>query len=223
MRVLIIEDDKRLANSTKNLLAGKGFEVECICDGKDAEAFAETGIYDFLILNMSLPEIDGPALIRRVRAAHRATPIIAVSARPCAEDEIDAINAGADYFLAKPFEDRMLLAYTNALMRRYGAQEDVLRRGDTYLLLCDATLHCREKSVRISAKECEVMRLMLSYGEQIVPKEVILSRVWGLNTTAVENHVEVYIGMLRKKLQAVDSDLQIIAARRLGYRVVRLR
>lgn len=219
MRLLIIEDDRHLADSMSKMLTGKGFEVNCVYSGGEAEVNVATGVYDFLIMNVTLPECDGLALMRRARKLHRATPIIAISTRPCAEDEVEALNAGADYFLAKPFENRMMLAYVNALVRRYGAKEETLSKGDTYLVLCDATLHYRDNSVRVSAKECEVMRLLLSYGDGIIPKEVILSRIWGLDTSAVENHVEVYIGMLRKKLAAVGSDLRIVAARRLGYRV----
>ena len=119
--------------------------------------------------------------------------------------------------MTKPFDSRELLACINALLRRQGNQVDELTYGNTALDLASSTLVCGEKSLRLSAREFEVMRFLLQARDRNVSKEAILSKVWGFDSNAVENHVEVYVGFLRKKLNSIGSNLKIVAARRLGY------
>ena len=140
-----------------------------------------------------------------------------LTARSNLEDRIQGLNAGADYYLTKPFDSRELLACINALLRRQGNQVDELSFGNTVLDLASSTLACGEKSVRLSAREFDVMRLLLQSREKNLSKEVILARVWGYDSNAVENHVEVYVGFLRKKLKSIGSTVRIEAMRRLGY------
>ena len=217
MKILIVEDEKRLADSLKTLLEGKGFEVETVYDGETGSAYAELGIYDLLILDVMMPGMDGYELTRRVRAQRCSTPILMLTARSSTEDRIQGLNAGADYYLTKPFDTRELLACINALLRRQGAQVNELKYGNTALDLETCMLICGEKSVRLSAREFDVMRFLLQAGERVLSKEVILSRVWGFDSNAVDNHVEVYVGFLRKKLSSIGSDVRIVALRRLGY------
>ena len=217
MRVLIVEDEKLLADSLSFLLRSKGFETETAYDGETGADFAELGIYDLLILDVMMPGLDGYALARRVRAKRCGTPILMLTARSELEDRIQGLNAGADYYLTKPFDPRELLACINALLRRQGQEVDELRCGNTRLELSTGLLCSGERSVRLSAREFDIMRLLMQSKEQILPKELILSRVWGLESNAVENHVEVYVGFLRKKLKSIGSDLRIEAIRRLGY------
>ena len=140
-----------------------------------------------------------------------------LTARSALEDRIEGLDAGADYYLTKPFDTRELLACVNALLRRQGAQVDELSFGSTVLDLASGTLAYHDASIRLSAKEFEIMRLLLQNPTRNLSKETILSHVWGYDSNAVENHVEVYIGFLRKKLSAIHSDLSIVAIRRLGY------
>ena len=217
MRVLIVEDEKMLADSLAFLLRSKGFETETAYDGETGADFAELGIYDLLILDVMMPVLDGYALARKVRAQSCSTPILMLTARSELEDRIEGLNAGADYYLTKPFDTRELLACINALLRRQGSEVDELCYGNTRLELSTGMLCCGEKRLRLSAREFDVMRLLLQSKEQILPKELILSRIWGLESNAVENHVEVYVGFLRKKLKSIGSDLRIEAIRRLGY------
>ena len=217
MRILIVEDEKLLADSLAFLLQSKGFETETAYDGETGAEFAELGIYDLLILDVMMPGLDGYALARQVRAKRCSTPILMLTAKSDLEDRIEGLNAGADYYLTKPFDTRELLACINALLRRQGSEVDELCYGNTRLELSTGMLCCGEKGLRLSAREFDVMRLLLQAKEQILPKELILSRVWGLESNAVENHVEVYVGFLRKKLKSIGSDLRIEAIRRLGY------
>ncbi len=217
MKILIVEDEKLLADSLKALLENKGFTVEVAYDGESGWDYAQLGVYDLLILDVMMPKMDGYQLAREVRAKRNSTPILMLTARSGLEDRIEGLNAGADYYLTKPFDTRELLACINALLRRQGGQVDELRFGNTALDLASGTLVCGEKKLRLSAKEFDVMRLLLQSRENNLSKEVLLSRVWGFDSNAVENHVEVYVGFLRKKLQSIGSNVRIESVRRLGY------
>lgn len=217
MKILVIEDEKLLADSIKTLLKSKGFEVEAVYDGETGTEYAETGIYDLLILDVMMPKMDGYQVARSVRAKRCGTPILMLTARSSLEDRIAGLNAGADYYLTKPFDTRELLACINALLRRQGSQVNELTFGNTALELSSGMLVCGGKSVRLSAKEFDVMRLLLQAKSGNLSKEMILAKVWGFDSNAVENHVEVYIGFLRRKLASIGSNIRIGAIRRLGY------
>ena len=217
MKVLVIEDEKLVAESIRTILEHKGFDVETVYDGEAGTEYAELGIYDLLILDVMMPKLNGFQVARQVRADRCATPILMLTARSDIEDRIQGLNAGADYYLTKPFDSRELLACVNALLRRQRDQVDELRMGNTALDLSSCTLVCGESSIRLSAREFDVMRFLLQSKGQVLSKEMILARVWGYDSNAVENHVEVYVGFLRKKLTSIGSDLKIEAIRRLGY------
>ena len=217
MKILIVEDERLLADSLKTLLEKKGFQVEAVYDGESGEEYARLGIYDLLILDVMMPGLDGYALAWRVRQRRCGVPILMLTARSALEDRIQGLNAGADYYLTKPFDSRELLACINALLRRQGGEVDELSLGNTALDLATGMLVRGERSVRLSAKEFDVMRALLQAGGANLSKESILARVWGYDSNATENHVEVYVGFLRKKLASIGSDIKITAIRRLGY------
>lgn len=217
MKILVIEDEQLLAQSIRAVLEQKGFTVETVYDGQTGAEYAKLGVYDLLILDVMMPGLDGFAVAKAVRASRCAVPILMLTARSGIEDRIEGLNAGADYYLTKPFDTRELLACVGALLRRQGGQVDELAFGNTALDLGSGMLVCGEKSVRLSAREYDVMRLLLQNGRRILSKEIILARVWGYDSDAVENHVEVYVGFLRKKLRSIGSDVRIDAVRRMGY------
>ena len=217
MKILIVEDERLLADSLKALLERKGFQVEAVYDGETGEEYAQLGVYDLLILDVMMPRLDGYELARRVRARRCGVPILMLTARSALEDRVQGLNAGADYYLTQPFDSRELLACINALLRRQGTQVDELALGNTALDLATGMLVRGEKSVRLSAREFDVMRALLQAGEANLSKESILARVWGYDSNATENHVEVYVGFLRKKLSSIGSNVKIVAIRRLGY------
>jgi len=217
MKILIIEDEILLADSLKALLEKKGFDVEVVYDGESGAEYAQTGIYDLLILDVMMPKLDGYGVARQVRAKRCSTPILMLTAKSSLEDRIQGLNAGADYYLTKPFDTRELLACINALLRRQGGQVDEMVFGNTALDLSSGMLVCGDRSVRLSAREFDVMRFLLQSGSHNLSKEVILARVWGYDSEAVENHVEVYVGFLRKKLQSIGSNIRIVSIRRPGY------
>ena len=186
MKILIIEDEKILADSLKTLLEGKGFEVETVYDGETGKEYAELGIYDLLILDVMMPKMDGYEVARQVRSKRCSTPILMLTAKSEVEDRIRGLNSGAEYYLTKPFYTAELLACINALLRRQGNQIDELVFGNTSLDLSSSKLICGEKSIRLSAKEFDVMRLLMQSKDRNLSKEALLARVWGYDSNAVE-------------------------------------
>lgn len=217
MKILIVEDDRPLSDSLRALLEDRGYEVEAAYDGETGVRRALPGEHGLIILDVMLPVLDGWQAARRLRAVGCTVPILMLTARSELEDRVEGLNAGADYYLAKPFDTRELLACVNALLRRQGGQEDQLAFGGTVLDPASSTLACGERWVRLSARELGVMRCLMQAKGRSLTKETILNRVWGPGSNAVENHVEVYVGFLRKKLASVGSGVRIEAVRRLGY------
>ncbi len=217
MKILIIEDEKLLADSLKTLLEMKGFEVEVVYDGEDGAEYAETGIYDLLIMDVMMPKLNGYQVARQVRAHRVMTPILMLTAKGEVQDRIEGLNAGADYYLTKPFDNQELLACINALLRRQGAQVDILQYGNTTLDLTGYVLSTEKSSIRLSKKEFDVMRRLMQFQGRSIRKDVLLTQVWGYESNASENNVEAYVGFLRKKLKSIGSDLKIESIRLLGY------
>ena len=217
MKILVIEDEKMLADSIKAMLQRNGFQVECVYDGEAGKEYAQLGIYDLLIRDVMMPKMDGFEVARQVRRARCNTPILMLTARSDVADRIAGLNAGADYYLTKPFDSGELLASINALLRRQAGQVNEMVFGNTALDLETGTLLCDGKTVRLTAKEFDVMRLLLQSGKRNLSKAAIISYVWGLESNAVENHVEVYVAILRKRLSSIGSNVKIVSIRGLGY------
>lgn len=217
MRILLAEDEVLLADSIKALLEKKGFQVDCVYNGQDGADYALSGLYDLVILDVMMPGLDGYQAARRLREQRCGVPILMLTARSELDDRIKGLDSGADYYLTKPFDSRELIACVNALLRRQGSQVELLTLGNTTLDLSRCALSCGEAQVSLSAREFDVMRLLMQSAGQIMPKELILCRVWGYDSSAVENSVEVYVGLLRKKLRHIGSNIRIEAIRRLGY------
>ena len=164
-----------------------------------------------------MPKLDGYQVVRQVRRDRISTPILMLTAKGETQDRIEGLNAGADYYLTKPFDNGELLACINALLRRQGSQVDALQYGNTSLDLAGCLLTASHGSVRLSRKEFDVMRLLLQFQGRSVRKDLLLARVWGYDSDATENNVEAYITFLRKKLHSIGSDLKIVSIRLLGY------
>ena len=206
-----------LADSLMRMLQSKGFETEAIYDGEAGEQYAMLNIYDLIILDVMLPVKNGFQVAKAIREKKNVTPILMLTAKSDVEDKVQGLDAGADYYLTKPFDARELFACVNALLRRQGSQVNELVFGNTHLDMEAAALICGENSVRLSAKEFEVMRMLMISGKNHISKETLLTKVWGYDSEAVENHVEAYVSFLRKKLASISSDVRIEAVRRLGY------
>ena len=217
MKILVVEDEKLLAESIRTLLQEKGFEADAVYDGEAGVDYAESGVYDLIILDVMMPKMNGYQVAKKLRSTHLSTPILMLTAKSELLDRVEGLNSGADYYLTKPFNARELLACVNALLRRQGSEVDELVFGNTSLNLENCSIVANGQELRLSAKEFDVMRMLMQSKEKNLSKEMILSKVWGFDSDAVENHVEVYVGFLRKKLKSIGSNVEIVAVRRLGY------
>ena len=215
-KLLIIDDDHNICDMLRLYFENEGYEVKVASDGVEGLTYFKMYEPDLVLLDIMLPKKDGWQVCREIREIS-SKPIIMVTAKGEVFDKVLGLELGADDYLTKPFDSRELLACINALLRRQGTQVDELTYGNTSLDLASGMLVCGEKSIRLTAREFDVMRFLLQAQGRILSKEVLLSRIWGYESNAVENHVEVYVGFLRKKLARIESNIRIEAIRRLGY------
>lgn len=219
MRILVVEDEKRLARTIGDLLEANNYTVDLCFDGESGLDNAMSAIYDAMILDVMLPRMDGLTVARKLRQAGVNLPILMLTARSSLEDKVSGLDSGADYYLTKPFASEELLACLRALTRKQGASalDNTLTFGDLRLELSSCLLVCGERSVRLSRKEFEIMGLLMSNGDQVVTKDALILKVWGYESDAEDNNVEVYISFLRKKLTRLKSTVSIRTLRMLGY------
>lgn len=220
MRILVVEDEISLANSLVRLLTGASYQAEAVHDGDSGLAYAGSGQYDAMILDVMLPGQDGYQVAAALRKAGNDIPILMLTARETVADKVQGLDSGADDYLTKPFTTEELLARVRALLRRQGpVQMDGLHFGDLSLVLSSSTLSRGDRQVRLSRKELDVLRILMSQPSHIISKDDLIIKVWGADSEAMDNNVEAYISFLRKKLFFLGSRVQITAHRRLGYQL----
>ncbi|MBQ9331136.1 MAG: response regulator transcription factor [Oscillibacter sp.] len=219
MRVLIVEDEVRLAATVQDLLELNGYTADVCHDGESGLDNALTGIYDVVLLDVMLPKLDGFSVLRRLRAEGSATPVLMLTARSEVTDKVEGLDCGADYYLTKPFEPRELLACIRALTRRQPEirSTDAMEYSDLRLEKSSFTLFCGQRSVRLSRKEYDMMELLMLNRELVLTKETLLLKIWGYESDAEDNNVEVYISFLRRKLTHLHSRVRIRTIRMVGY------
>lgn len=220
MNILVVEDERNLADAICHILEQEGYNAEAAYDGKTGLAYAESGLYDAAILDVMLPGMDGFSIVRTLRQAQNDLPIMMLTAKTSTQDKVEGLDCGADDYMTKPFEAEELLARLRALTRRRGdVLLDEVSFADVSLDLSTHDLSCGERKVHLSGKEFEVMSILMSSSARVVSKQDLLTRVWGADAEASENSVEAYVSFLRKKLHHVGSKVQITTLRMLGYRL----
>jgi len=220
LRILIVEDEKRLAQTIADLLTINNYIVDISYDGEDGLNNAMSDIYDAIILDVMLPKINGYDLLKLLRNNGKNTPILMLTAKSELEDRIKGLNLGSDYYLTKPFETEELIACLRVILRRKGPiQPQELSFGDILLNVSSAELFCDSRSVRLRAKELELLRLLIENNSRLTSKETLQLKVWGYDSEAEGNVVEVYMSFLRKKLLHLKSKVKINAVRFIGYRL----
>ena len=219
MRVLIVEDEVRLASTLQDLLELNGYTADVCHDGEAGLDNALSAIYDVILLDVMLPKLDGFTVLRRLRAEGNATPVLMLTARSELSDRVEGLDCGADYYLTKPFEPKELLACIRALTRRQPElrNTDVLEYGDLKLVKNSFTLSCGDRSLRLSRQEFDMMELLMLNRELVITKENLLLKIWGYESDAEDNNVEVYVSFLRKKLEHLHSTVKIKTIRMVGY------
>ncbi|MCX7715320.1 MAG: response regulator transcription factor [Clostridia bacterium] len=218
MRILIVEDEIRLSEALAQIMTENKYSVDVVNDGESGYDYAMSGIYDVVILDVMLPKMNGFDIVREMRINRNQTPVILLTAKDEIADKIKGLDCGADDYLTKPFSPDELLARIRAVSRRQGEVIlSELKFSDLTLNLSTYTLHCNHKSVHLGLKEFEVLRLLMSNPKAVVSKEDLLLKVWGSESDAEDNNVEVYISFLRKKFFYLGSKATITTVRKIGY------
>ncbi len=220
MRVLVVEDDKYLAEAIEHILKRQKFFVDKVDNGEDGYFYAKNGDYDAIVLDVMLPRMTGFEVIKKLRQEGVSTPTILLTAKSETDDKITGLDAGADDYLTKPFEPAELLARLRALTRRTGnvILEEV-RFGDLALNLNSLELSSNGKSMVLSNKEFLIMKAFLSSPQVIFSKDDLIVKVWGYDSDAEDNNVEAYISFLRKKLDYLNTSVTISTLRKVGYKL----
>lgn len=220
MNILIVEDEIRLAEALAQIMIEQKYSTDTVYDGEDGLTYAESGIYDVIVLDVMLPKRNGFEVVKALRSKKIATPVLLLTARDEVSDKVTGLDCGADDYMTKPFSPEELLARVRALSRRQGdVVLEELVFSDLVLNLSANTLQCNQKSVHLGYKEFEVLRLLMSNPKRIVPKEDLITKVWGTESGAEDNNVEAYISFLRKKMSFLGSQVNIGTVRKVGYRL----
>lgn len=219
MRLLLADDEQELTDALSVILTYNKYSVDTVYDGQDALDYALTGDYDGLILDVMMPKMNGFDVLRQLRQAGITTPVIMLTAKTQLQDKIEGLDAGADDYLAKPFETEELLARIRAMTRRGGEvfTPDVLTFGDLTLNRKSFELACGTESVVLANKEFQMMEMMMSNPKTIMSTEHFMDRIWGYDSESEINVVWAYISYLRKKLQTLHSSVELKALRGRGY------
>ena len=220
MRVLLVEDERNLSAAICKLLEKERITTDPVYNGNDGLDWALSTEYDAIILDVMLPGMDGFSILKELRKEKVATPVLMLTARIALEDRLTGLDSGADYYLPKPFESAELISCLHAITRR-GSRAPMmsLAYGDITLEQRDGKLKNTEngQNVKLGAKEFQLMELFLRNPAQILLKETMQDRVWGLESDAEYNNLEVYVSFLRKKLAFIGSRMKIKATRGVGY------
>jgi DNA-binding response OmpR family regulator len=219
MRLLLVEDEKRLSEALAYIFKKNNYGIDVAYDGETGQEMAETGIYDLIVLDRMLPKKEGVSVLKELRVKGIKTPVLLLTAKDAVEDRVAGLDAGADDYLVKPFATEELLARVRALARRQNEQLTGEKLQVASLILdplqCEAT--CGNEKIKLTLKESQLLELFMRNRGQVISKEQILDRIWGLDTDVELNNVEIYIHYLRKKLNPEKSYVRLETVRGIGY------
>ncbi len=218
MKALIVDDEVKLADALAELFRQHKILVDVVYDGEDGLYYAQNGDYDVVVLDVMMPRMNGYEVVQRLRQNKNNVPVLMLTAKDDVSARVKGLDYGADDYLTKPFATEELLARVRALARRQSEMiYDTISYKDITLNTSNYKLECGNKSVSLGAKEYEILKLLLTNPTQVISKDTIISKVWGLDCDITENNVEAYMSFIRKKLFYVGSKLNILTKRMLGY------
>lgn len=219
MRILLVEDETALSDALVQILHKSKYIVDAVFDGESGLDNALSGIYDIIILDVMLPRMNGLDVLREIRRCKLSTPVLLLTARDSIADKVAGLDVGADDYMTKPFSSEELLARIRSLYRRNANVifENVLTWSDLTLDLATYELFCGDNSIKLGLKEFSMMELFLRNGSRILSKETLILKIWGYESDAENNNVEVYVSFLRKKLTHIRSKVLIKTVRGVGY------
>ena len=220
MRIMIAEDEEKLADALVQIFAKNKITADAFGNGIDALDNALTWIYDVIVLDIMMPGMNGIEVLRKIRAEGMDTPVLMFTAKDEISDKVKGLDSGADDYLTKPFATEELLARVRALGRRSSAaivNSDVITCGDLSLDTAAYELSCGKNSLKLGLKEFSIMELLMKNSGRVLSKETLITKIWGYDSDAEYNNVEVYISFLRKKLDFIKSNAAIKTVRGVGY------
>lgn len=222
MNILMIEDDKELCTAVSFRLEQEGFSVTVCHDGEEGLYYMQESPFDLVILDRMLPHMNGIEILKEARSRQIKTPVLMLTALGELDDRLAGLNGGADDYMVKPFAFEELLARIRCLLRRpavYQSSSRSVSLGDVTFVPETRTLSSHEKTCTLSSREGELMEVFLRNPGQTLPRQLLLSRVWGLEADVEEGNLDNYIHFLRRRLKAVESTLQIRTVRGVGYQL----
>jgi two-component system, OmpR family, response regulator MprA len=219
MRILVADDEPAVLDAVDRALRLEGYDTELAADGREALDALAAGAPDALVLDWLMPRVDGLEVCRRLRAAGDRTPVLVLTARAAVSDRVRGLDAGADDYLAKPFALEELLARLRALLRRGGGAEEqeVLRFADIALRPLEHTVRRGRRAIELTRTEFSLLELFLHHPRQVLTRSQIFERVWGYDFGESSNSLEVYVGYLRRKLEAAGEPRLLQTVRGVGY------
>lgn len=219
MRVLLVEDEEGLSQALTEIFKKNKINIDAVLNGKDGLKYAQNKSYDIIILDIMLPGLDGISILKTIRENHNNVPVILLTAKDDVTDKIAGLDSGADDYLTKPFSTDELLARVRALTRRKGdMKEDSVTFGNLTLNKKNCELQAANgDAIKLSLKEYQILDLLFENPHQIITKEQLIDKIWGGDSNAEYNNVEVYISFIRKKIENLKVDIRIRTARGIGY------
>lgn len=223
MRVLIVEDEYKLAEIISTKLKNEKYDVDISIDGEDGLDKALSKIYDLIILDIMLPKVDGIEILKEIRENEIDTKVIMLTAKSSLDDKLVGFEYGANDYVTKPFHVEELIARANAQLRKNdkNTNRDIIEVGDIILNIRTSTITCNKnnESINISYKELMIIEYLMNNSNQIISKEQIYDKIWGMDTDFESNNLEAYLSFVRKKLKMIDSNVTIKAIRGMGYKL----
>ena len=221
MKILIIEDEYSLADAISETLQNENYATKIVTNGEDGEDEALTNLYDLILLDVMLPKKDGFKILKKLKSEKITTPVIMITAKSELTDKLNGLENGADDYITKPFHMKELVARIKIVLRRNTKLENdsLLKYGDLSLNLSTGMMSSNGNEIAINGKELELLEILMLNKNQIVTKEILINKIWGFDSNAEYNYVEVYACFLRKKLKLLDSNVKIKAIRGTGYKL----
>lgn len=221
MKILIIEDEYSLADAIAETLKKENFTVNIITNGEEGENEALTSIYDLILLDVMLPKKNGFEILKTLRKEKVETPVIMLTAKSEIPDKLNGLENGADDYITKPFHMKELVARIKVVLKRKTNIKDtnILEYSDLKLDLTTGKMSTLNNEIAINGKELELLEMLLLHKNQILNREILANKIWGYNSEAEYNNVEVYVSFLRKKLKLLKSKIKIKAVRGIGYKM----
>lgn len=218
MKLLLAEDEHELAEALEVMLKHNNYSVDTVHNGKDALDYLLLDDYDGAILDVMMPEMDGITVVKKLRESKKHTPVLLLTAKSEVEDKVEGLDSGADDYLTKPFSTKELLARVRSMTRRQATfTSNELEFGNVKLNKLTFELSTKTDSFRLSNKEFQIMEMLIRNPWNVIPTENFLEKIWGYDSDSEINVVWVNISYLRRKLKALDANIQIKATRNVGY------